>query len=126
MSDRRKFTAPPTPPGFDEEAPLREVFLFRFTPEDAARWRHLANLVQQAFREGDVLLPKEHEESSSWRELNAVLQDLRFSQYWLSAVLASTLEHSSLDLADTRICLAAVDASVELGRLCDRLAEVLQ
>jgi hypothetical protein len=126
MPSHQKFTPPFTPSGFDEEAPLREVFLYRFTPEDAARWRHLGNLVQQAFREGDVILPREHKESSSWRELNAALQDLRFTQHWLAAVLASTLEHSSLDLTDTRICLAAVDASVELGRLCDRLEGVLQ
>jgi hypothetical protein len=126
MPSRQKFTAPAVPAGFDEEQPLREVFLYRFAPEDAERWRSVANLIQQAFREGDCLLPREHEESDTWRELNAALQDLRFTQHWLSRILAGTLEHSSLDLADTRICLAAVDASVELGKLCDRIEEVLR
>ena len=126
MPDRRKFTAPAVPPGFDEEQPLREVFLFRFAPEDAARFRAVAGFVQQAFREGDCLLPREHEESMSWRELNAAVQDLRFIQHWLAVVLAGTLEHSALDLASTRLCLAGSDASVELGKLCDRLEEVLR
>ena len=126
MSDRRKFTAPPTPPDFEERAPIRETFLYHFSEEDAQRWRHLGHLVYEAFMEGECLIPQEHEESSSWRELSAALADLRHVQHWLASVLGGTLEHSSLDLADTRVCLAAVDASAELGRLCDRLEEVLR
>lgn len=125
MNDRRKFTAPATPPDFEERAPIREIFLYHFSEEDAQRWRYLGDFVYEAFMEGDCLLPQEHEESTSWRELSAVLRDLRYSQHWLARVVAGTLEHSCLDVADTRLCLAAADFSVELGKLCDRMDEVL-
>jgi len=35
------------------------------------------------------------------------------------------LEHSCLDVDDTKIALAAAEFSVELSKLCDRMEEVL-
>jgi hypothetical protein len=112
------------PDGYEPEVPLRETFLYRFSAEDAERFRYLGNFVCQAFVEGDALLPQEFPESDTWRELNAALQDLRFTQHFL-AVIAWSLEHSSLEADEARLALAAADFSVELGGLCDRIAGAL-
>jgi hypothetical protein len=124
MPERKKFTPPPLPEGYEPEAPLRETFLYRFSAEDAERFRHLGNLVYQAFVEGDALLPK-FSESNTWRELNAALQDLRFTQHFL-AVIAWNLEHSSLEADEAKLALAAADVSIELGQLCDRVEAMLR
>lgn len=126
MPDRNKFTPPPVPPDFEDQAPLRETFLYHFSDEDAERFRHVGNFIFQAFMESaHTMLPKEFPQSDSWRELNAALQDLRYSQHRL-ALIAASLEHSSLELPDIQIALAAADFSGELGQLCDRIEEILR
>ena len=125
MPERKKFIPPPVPAGYETEAPLRETFLFRFSEGDAERFRQVGNLVGQAFVEGDAVLPQDFPESDTWRELNAALQDLRFTQHFL-AVIAWSLEHSSLEADDAKLALAAADFSGDLGKLCERIDEVLR
>ena len=124
-TDRRKFTAPPVPPEFDSQFPIRETFLRTFSAEYAERWRALGNLVHQAFAEGNFLVPKhqEFEQSSIWREVDAARRDLQFTRYFLAEV-AQSLVHSSLDADDVQLCLAAAEFSRELGAIADRMEEV--
>ena len=125
MSDRRKFTAPTIPAGFETRAPLREAFLRHFTPEDAERFRYLGNLIYESFMESaHTMLPKDLPQSEIWREMNAALLDLRFVQHFL-AETAQSLVLGALKVNDTQLAMAAAEFSRELGAIADRMDEVL-
>jgi hypothetical protein len=113
------------PPEFDSRCPLREAFLRHFSDEDAERFRYLGNLIYQAFSEGNVLLPKEFEQSGIWREVDAARRDLQFTRHFLAQV-AQRLMHFRLDADDARLCLAAAEFSRELGAIADKMEEVLK
>jgi hypothetical protein len=125
MPSRPKFIPPPIPTGFEARAPLREAFLRHFTPEDAERFRYMGSLIYEAFMESaQTTLPKDLPESETWREMNAALLDLRFVQHFL-AETSQSLVQSALEVDDTQLAMAAADFSRELGKIADRMDEVL-